>query len=221
MNKEKLDRYKTFISFLAETLGPDYEIVLHTIDKNDNAQIAGIENGHITQRKIGSSTSEFAENLIKNKDYEKKEFVTNYKAFSKNNQILKGSTFFLKENDTLEGLICINFNPEKYVNLAETILDLANIPLSLIQNSPISKKTTVEENPVEFFSESIEEIIYSLVDPVLLNDKVTLNPNEKRQIVEELYLKGVFNLKDAVPEVAAILKSSIPTIYRYLKKVQE
>ncbi|MGX7014453.1 helix-turn-helix transcriptional regulator [Vagococcus silagei] len=219
MKKEKLERYKSLTIFLGETLGTNYEIVLHTVDPNGNVEIAAIQNGHITQRKVGGPTSEFAINLIKDKTYENKEYLTSYKAFAKDHTTLKGSTFFIKEEGQLVGLLCINFNPEKYVNLAEDILGLVNLPVSFLQNSPQLIELD-NESPVEFFSESIEEIIYSLIDPVLLDDRVTLNPKEKQAIVEELYLKGVFNLKDAVPEVAKILKSSIPTIYRYLKKIQ-
>ncbi|HEO8674378.1 hypothetical protein HK234_08355, partial [Streptococcus agalactiae] len=66
MDKEKLDYWKTIITFLHNVLGDNYEIVLHVVDEND-IYIGELVNSHISGRTISSPLTTFALDLIKNK----------------------------------------------------------------------------------------------------------------------------------------------------------
>lgn len=64
MDKEKLDYWKTIITFLHNVLGDNYEIVLHVVDEND-IYIGELVNSHISGRTISSPLTTFALDLIK------------------------------------------------------------------------------------------------------------------------------------------------------------
>ena len=52
-----------------------------------------------------------------------------------------------------------------------------------------------------------------IIDPSLLeNEDITLSLNQKINIVRELELKGIFQLKGAVPRVAELLRVSEPSV---------
>ncbi|HGI3622064.1 TPA: PAS domain-containing protein [Streptococcus agalactiae] len=222
MDKEKLDYWKTIITFLHNVLGDNYEIVLHVVDEND-IYIGELVNSHISGRTISSPLTTFALDLIKNKVYKEKYFVTNYKAIvSPLNKEVRGSTFFIKNaQNELEGMLCINLDISAYQNIALDILDLVNLNVNkILPKSPQKISLPQQEEPVEVLSGNIQDIISEIVDPSLLNQNIHLSQEVKVEIVSKLHEKGVFQLKGAVSKVAEVLNISEPSVYRYLKKIE-
>ncbi len=212
MKKEKEQFYRDFTEYLGKTLGPDYEIIVHSVDNGDcdNAHVVALVHGYISGRNMNSPLTDLALSMIKNKDYEKNNYKVHYKASTKSNKEIIGSTFFIKDKDgKLEGMLCINHDITKIRKAANDLMSSLNIPRlnDSVAQAPAS----------ESLSESIEDIIYSIVDPSLLNTNMMLSPEQKEEIIGQLYKKGVFAMKGSVPKVAKILKTSEPTIYRYLK----
>ncbi|MCC9877447.1 hypothetical protein HK156_07860, partial [Streptococcus agalactiae] len=167
MDKEKLDYWKTIITFLHNVLGDNYEIVLHVVDEND-IYIGELVNSHISGRTISSPLTTFALDLIKNKVYKEKDFVTNYKAIvSPLNKEVRGSTFFIKNaQNELEGMLCINLDISAYQNIALDILDLVNLNVNkILLKSPQKISLPQQEEPVEVLSGNIQDIISEIVDP--------------------------------------------------------
>ncbi|MCC9837506.1 hypothetical protein HK178_09560, partial [Streptococcus agalactiae] len=166
MDKEKLDYWKTIITFLHNVLGDNYEIVLHVVDEND-IYIGELVNSHISGRTISSPLTTFALDLIKNKVYKEKDFVTNYKAIvSPLNKEVRGSTFFIKNaQNELEGMLCINLDISAYQNIALDILDLVNLNVNkILPKSPQKISLPQQEEPVEVLSGNIQDIISEIVD---------------------------------------------------------
>uniref|UniRef100_UPI00359C4EF7 helix-turn-helix transcriptional regulator n=1 Tax=Enterococcus faecalis TaxID=1351 RepID=UPI00359C4EF7 len=215
---DKLENYKLIVKFLSQTLGNNYEIVLHWLDTNHSFYIAAIENGFISGRDLHSPITGFALNLINQKVYLEKDFVTNYKALSETNT-LQGSTFFIKnEKQQLQGILCINFNLSNYIDIANKTLELANIDLSFLTEKKASPQSDITK---EILHSSIEEIIYSTIDPSLLNKDIKLSKKRKLEICKKLQEKGIFKIKGAIPKVATILKISEPSVYHYLKLLNQ
>ncbi|NLM65888.1 MAG: hypothetical protein GX180_01735, partial [Enterococcus sp.] len=73
---------------------------------------------------------------------------------------------------------------------------------------------------VEILDDSIEGIVYSIVSPELLDQKILLSKELKVEIVRNLNEKGVFQIKGAVARVSEILNISEPSVYRYIKMVE-
>ena len=222
MNKREIDQYKMLLNFLGDLLGKNHEIVLHNIEKN-NYHIAAIINNHITNRTIDSPITEFALSLIKEKVYLEHDYITNYKVKTSKGIELIGSTFFIKDKNELKGMICVNSDYSKYEFIANEVIRL--IPSNLYDNevnmhNETSTKYDINNNIVEVLSGDIREIIYELIDPNLLNDKVMLNQETKLDIVRKLESKGVFQVKGAVTAFAETLKISEASVYRYLKMIK-
>ena len=63
--------------------------------------------------------------------------------------------------------------------------------------------------------------MYSVIPEETLSSDVNLKPEQKLEIVRELFQKGIFSLKGAVTQVAEVMRVSEPSIYRYLKIIEE
>ncbi|WP_159561169.1 transcriptional regulator [Streptococcus halichoeri] len=222
MDKERLSYWKTVMHFLNGVLGSNYELVLHVIDKND-IYIGEIINNHISGRTTSSPLTTFALDLINKKIYKEKDFVTNYKAIvSPQNKEVRGSTYFIKDTDgNLDGMLCINMDITAYKDMAENILNLANVNLThLVPPNSSASSDNNQDETVEVLSSNIQDIIGEMIDPALLDEGIHLSQEVKIDIVLKLYERGVFQLKGAVSKVAEVLKISEPSVYRYLKKVE-
>lgn len=71
---------------------------LHVLESG-NYHIGAIENSHISGRTTNSPITDFALKLMSSKAHEREDFVVNYKAETINGKTLKGSTFFIKDEE--------------------------------------------------------------------------------------------------------------------------
>ncbi|MCH3904411.1 MAG: helix-turn-helix domain-containing protein [Lactobacillus sp.] len=92
-------------------------------------------------------------------------------------------------------------------------MDILNIPQE-------SEKSNHTDEPEEVLATSVEGLIYSVVDPKMLQSNMLLSPKQKEKLISELHIKGVFSVKGSVQKVAKILRISEPTIYRYLRNLK-
>ncbi len=217
MDKLRKENLSKLVKFLGEVLGENYEIVLHDIDENGSS-VAAIANNHISNRNVNSPLTGFALDLLKDKVYEEKDYLIGYKAMTKQGKDIQGSTFFIKNDRKIQGMLCINYDDSEYKNLSEKILKLGNVTKSNIKKEQIPVTST---ETVEHLSESIEDIMASIIEPSILNSDTILKPKKKQEIINALFNKGVFNIKGAVLKVSKILNMSEQSVYRYLKKVDD
>ncbi|WP_291951637.1 PAS domain-containing protein [Campylobacter sp.] len=210
MDKKTKAHYIKLVKFLADTLGRNYEIVLHDVSE-DGANIAEIANNHISKRTINSPLTGIAMEMIKNKTYLERDYITHYKLSSENSKSMSGSTFFIKKDEKLEGLLCINHDITAFKKISDEILSLAYIYDNPDEESEGREyaKLNLEELVKDATNMSIEE----------LKNK-TLKPKEKQKIIVHFYDKGVFNIKGIIPKVAEILNISEPSVYRHLQKIK-
>lgn len=217
-----LTPYIKVVEFLGSVLGPDYEIVLQDANDKLHSTVA-IYNGYITGRSIGSPLSDLGLKIITEKSYLHADYQVNYNGLSKDNKLLRSSTFFIKDADALIGLLCISFDSSKYLSLSKEILRLCNPDRIVNENynfSPTHNGLTISEN----FTGSISELTDSVLKecfPNMYIDPSRLNKEEKMHIVECLHKQGVFLVKGAVSQVASLLYCSDASIYRYLNKINK
>lgn len=226
----ELKKYKKLTTFLGQVLGENYEVVLHWKDENNSFYIAAIENSVVSGRTINSPITDLALKLVQEKVYEEKDYVANYVAKAKSNHKVKGSTYFIKnDKQELLGLLCINFDTDRYVKLADNILALTglNVDTSNTLLTEEDKTNTIQQDssisiqPEEILHSDVDEIISSSIDPQLLQPGVSMTPETKTKIVQELQDKGVFQIKGVMPHVAKIMGISEPSVYRYLRKIND
>ncbi|MFJ8260835.1 transcriptional regulator [Rummeliibacillus sp. NPDC094406] len=227
--KEIIDHYKKLVEFLGKVLGENYEVILHIIEKG-NSYVGAIANNHISGRTVNAPLTGLALKMMKDKLYLDKDYVTNYKGFTKLGAEIRGSTYFIKDdNNELIGMLCINFDSSKHKKITNDILDLVQTQLNMISpievETALSNKEEIEElhehENIEYFSDSIKEVVHSIVDPSLLNPNISLKQEQKIEIIKQLFKKGIFQLKGAVSEVAELLNISEPSVYRYLKMIDK
>ncbi|MCR6571325.1 PAS domain-containing protein [Campylobacter insulaenigrae] len=210
MDKNTKAYYIKLVKFLADTLGRNYEIVLHDVSE-DGANIAEIANNHISKRTINSPLTGIAMEMIKNKTYLERDYITHYKTSDENSKSMSGSTFFIKKDEKLEGLLCINHDTTAFKKISDEILSLA-----CIYDNPNDE---VENK--EYIKLNLEELIKDITGMSIENFKnKNLKPKEKQKIIASFYEKGVFNVKGIIPKVAEILNISEPSVYRHLQKIK-
>lgn len=222
MSRKSLTPYIKLVDFLGEVLGPDYEIVLQDV-RNKTHAIVAIKNGHISERSVGAPLTDFALKMVADKEYLNSEYYVSYNGMSKNNKLLRSSTLFIMDEDELIGLLCINFDSSRYLDVSKQILRLCH-PDSVVEKNynftPIAAMLDVTET----FSGSIAELTDSIIESTFPGENISpsrLSKEEKLQIVGALNQKGAFMIKGAVSQVAAQLCCSQASIYRYLNKIHE
>ncbi|MDD2573774.1 MAG: PAS domain-containing protein [Bacillota bacterium] len=222
MDEQIFKHYSRLVEFLGKTLGPDYEVVLHDVSDYTNSIVA-IANGHVSGRSIGAPLTNLSLNLIADKGYKDTDYKINYSGISKDGKILRSSSLFIKdENEELVGLLCINFDDTKYVNISRQILSLCHPDELIDKKTSYKSVNSILDDGGESFSDSITEVIETVLNKVLSDKNIPierLTQEERLSIVDALNQKGIFMLKGAVCEVAKQLHCSEPSVYRYLSKL--
>lgn len=232
MNDEQKELFIKLTHFLGQVLGKSYEVVFHIISKK-GSYIAAIENSHISGRTIDSPLTAFASKLLQEKAYLKKDFLFHYKAQTKENKLLNGSTFFIKKGEKLVGILCINHDTSEIQKAVHKIIEIENlsgfgeITASLMSESGDSSSFGESPQPqnaqisIENLSHNIEDILAQSIDLNYLKSGFTLSATQKNDIIKNLYQKGIFNIKGSLYIVAKLLKISEPSVYRYLNKLKK
>lgn len=216
-----LQDYIPLVTLLGQALGPNCEVVLHDLTDPNNAIIA-IANGHISQRKVGGPTTDLALKVLKDGLNEGKDFITNYHAQIKNNNLCRSSSFFIRdENNNITGVLCINQDITNFV-VARRLLD----DLIRCEEQPQPPERT-ESDVVDIFENlhsSLDDVLTAVIDNVLNEYEVPpdrMSLEEKVGAVKQLNDSGLFLLKGGVSELARRMHISEPTVYRYLNKIKE
>ena len=204
-----LEPYKALVPFLAELLGESCEILLHDISQPKHSVIA-IANGFHTGRKVGSPFTDLAIKIMEEKAYVKRDYLANYNGRSKNKNFVS-STFFIKHEGKVIGLLCINRNMA-----AMTELDLVLQKL---------KKAYNLEGALDDTDESMDTPVGDILPRMVASEMraVGVPPErmtreEKGTVIRNLMNAGIHQMKGAVVEIARQLHLSEPTVYRYIKR---
>ena len=213
-NKDILEKYIPIAEFISSILGDNCEVVIHDITSPNNS-IIFIKNGHLSGRKLGGPLTDLVLNIIQNKSYKNKNFVSNYKAFG-NFKTFRSASYFIKnDNSEIIGVLCINIDIEPYNKVKQLMDSLSFISTDSINN----KKKTLDTQ--EQFYDTVDDLLYMMVQKTIAETEIPpdrMSSDEKINIVKKLYDDGAFNLKGAVSEIAKAIQVSEPTVYRYLNK---
>ena len=161
--------------------------------------------------------------MLQEKVYLDKDFIFNYKAVADSDKMIRGSTFFIKNGDKLEGILCINHDTSELVVTMSKLISLENLGSFVnvlgidpaLNNSEESEITSKEK-----LEHSIEEILSEYIDLMSLDTDKNLTLRQKEYSIKVLFDKGIFNIKGAIPIVAKFLKMSVPSVYRHLKLIK-
>ena len=221
IDKLILNSYKTIVYGLADYLGPESEIVLHSLENYESSAI--IIAGENTKRKVGAPITDLALNMLSRISVSEETNFLTYFTKSKSQTKMKSSTIAIYgENKRIIGLLCINYNLEcklddfiknfSYPEKADEDVNLINF------NS--SEKSSMVEN----FTNSIDELIEEKVEKIKIkidNNEEISNNNKNKEIIKILYEEGIFNIKDGVIRVAKKMNISKNTVYLHIRQLEK
>lgn len=212
----ELKKFIPIVKIIGKMFGRNCETVLHDFS-NPSHSIIAIENGHVTGRKIGGPITDFALSSWRKGGYgEKKEdTIINYKTKTKDGEILKSSSFFIKdEKKNFIGCVCINYNLTgclmfyKIMEEFSTFVDL--------NKKKLNGETEKFSNDVnELLSNIIGKAIDEVGKPVSMMQK-----SDKMRVAKTVEEKGGFLIKGAVNQLAFDINVSRYTIYNYLDELK-
>jgi predicted transcriptional regulator YheO len=209
--------YELVTQFLGKVLSDNYEIAL--LDLREGKQcITAIANGQNSGRSVGAPITDLAIKIIQQGIWKKEPYLINYTGLTKDKKPLISSTFFIKDNDDLLGMLCINVDIQVYTDLCSTILKLGKVS----SNIQIGNLEEIPPEHTETFTNDISDMINNSMPGYIKENKIPmerLTQEEKISIVKQLSDNGIFLIKGAVSEVAVKLNCSEATIYRYISKI--
>lgn len=225
MERNVLIHYMKLVKFLGTTLGPDYEVILHDL-QDAGSSIIAIANGNISGRTLGDPLPVDIKKMLEEKVFDQNDYLDNYKSSANNNKtVLRSSTFCVKgSSGEPELLLCINFTDYRYQDLSDQLLKLRHPDFFVETNFVYNEEKALKEldiNQTSGIYDSIPSAIEDILEQVLSLTDVPasrLTMTEKQKIIAILKERGVFQLKNAVKQVAKELHCSQASIYRYINK---
>lgn len=204
-DRQILHSYIPVLDGLANYLSSCYELVLHSLEDFDHSVIC-IYNGEHTGRKVGAPITDLALKMLEQIE---EGHVDSLVYFSRNakGEPLKSTTLAIRgEGNKVIGLLCINM----YMNVP--LIDMINsyVPDSALNSHSFTE--TYTQNPDELIESTLEEEKLSV-----LSDSTILPSNKNKVIIERLYDKGIFQLKDSVIKVEKLMGISKNTIYMHIR----
>ena len=199
---------KNIVNGMSKLMGDNTEIVIHDIEEH---KIVYIENGYITDRKVGDQIHHKIYEMIEERS-DSSGHLIGYRSNSKAGFNLKSSHFIVRDDaGNPFALICINQDISNLVKLREE-LD------GLINTNPLIE----ENNSVNPTDKNIQQITKKIIaDEIELAKPFNLDLKEsKMDVIRRLDLKGVFSVKDAVPQVCDMLSISQATLYNYQREIR-
>jgi len=212
MNGEKFEKYDLneilipVAKAIALAMGDKCETVVHDADR----RIAFIANGHISGREVGQLMDDSVFEYLM--DRAKKEGGRVVRLTKKaDGELAKATTVvFYDSTGGYCGMLCFTMNLTM-LNQARNLLD------TIMNVQPFEENEEGGENMniVEYTRMVIADIIKEVGKPS------TLGPKEiKMRTLKLLDEKGVFLIKDSIPQVCELLSISQATLYNYLREIR-
>lgn len=212
VDREILQSYAAMVPNLGEYLGDGYEIILHSLENLQHSVIQNV-NGHYSGRANGAPITDLALSMLSKIEQDKSHAKICYMNRSKSGIPLRSSTIpIFGENKRIIGLLCINF----YTDLPfSSVLKKFTFDSSLPQTISPEIRENFAENTDELIETSLMEI-----KNMVMNDRSVSSQNKNKEMIIELYNRGIFNIKDSVVKVAGLLGISKNTVYMHIRNLK-
>lgn len=203
----RLTLLKQIAHGLALQFGSDCEIVIHDLKTQDlEHSIVYLENGHITNRKLGDGPSNVVLKALK-QDPNSLEDRAGYLTKTSDGRILKSSTFYIRdENEVIHYIFSINYDITKLMMVETAIHSFTDT-----HNKDAENKTTeITRNVNDLLDRLIEESVALVGKPVALMTK-----EDKVKAIQFLNDSGAFLITKSGDKVASYFGISKYTLYSY------
>lgn len=195
--------YEPLIKAVVEVFHPFVEAAVHDLEKGTVVAIYH----NISQRQVGEP-SPLKELKISTADFP--DYFSPYYKQNWDGRSLKCTSITIRnKNGKPIGLICLNID-------ASFFQDGYQLLKSFLK---IEKEA---ENPIEIYGSQCEEQAEGVIKQFLEGKHLSLNHlnrDQKKELVQQLYRKGIFNFKNAAPFIAKKLKTSRASIYNHIRQI--
>ena len=177
----------------------DTEVSTRKTSVSQRKQIIAIANSHISGRKLGAPLTNMSLSILRDKSYERMDYHLHYYSINVNGKGLRSSTFFIKDNGKLIGLLCINFDDSRYRAISDHILKLCHPDLFVIdvlaQPLPENEDDVSTRSSPEKFRNSADAVASDAINRELERMGGTpghLTHSERLQVITSLESAGIF-----------------------------
>ena len=193
---------------ISAQFGSNCEVVVHDLsDHFTESSIVIIENGHVTNRKIGDGPSHIVLETLQG-DHSTLEDHLNYLTKTHDGRILKSSTIFIRnEGGAIGGIFAINYD-------ITGLLMAENALKALLATGPAETEHEPEriaQNVNDLLDELIEQSVRLVGKPVALMGK-----DDKIKAIQFLNKTGAFLITKSGDKVSKYFGISKYTLYSYI-----
>ena len=153
--------------------------------------------------------TDFALSLLDKKETKEDVFGPYYSSTADGKRLKSTTTVLRNEFGEAIGFLCINLDISAPVDsfLKELLPDTAGVQ-SVTEHYPLTAKDLVDNA----FRSALEAV----------HGRTGISPTQKNKIVvEDLYRRGIFHVKNGVDLVADLLGVSRYTVYNYIREVKQ
>ena len=206
---------KQMAKALAVQFGKDCEVVIHDLTRKSlGKSIVYIENGHITNRKIGDGPSRIVLETMK-KDPAKIHDHLGYLTRTDDGKTLKSSTIFVRdeENGPIRYIFAINYDITNLIYCQDVLR-------SFIQENAEPSTSTLYQKKPEKIQTNVASILDDLIaqSVAIIGKPVSLmTKDEKISAIQFLNDSGAFLITKSGDKVSQYFGISKYTLYSYIK----
>jgi predicted transcriptional regulator YheO len=199
--------FQSLMKGLTAIFGTNCEVVLHDLTDSYESTVVMIENGHVTDRRVGDCGSNLGLEVLRGtvRNGDKYGYFTN----TRDGRVLRSSSIYIRSDEgKLIGCLCINFDVSNLMVADKTIR-------SLISSGEGEKEE-------EFFVNDVNQLLDALLQKAMeeVGKPVSyMTRDDKVGVVKYLDQKGAFLITKSGNRICQFLDISKFTLYSYLDEV--
>lgn len=206
---DELRFLKDLMKAIAKQFGENCEVVLHDLTKDYNETIVAIENGHVTNRKIGDCGSNLGLEVLRGTEKNGNKY--NYVTQTNEGKTLRSSSIYIRDTEGKPiGSLCINLDISDFI-LAENTIKTVTMN---------QEDTNVEE----FFTQDVNELLDHLIykcQQKIGKPVQYMTREDKKNAIKFLDEKGAFLIMKSGKKICEFLDISKFTLYNYLEETRK
>ncbi|MEG1548090.1 MAG: helix-turn-helix transcriptional regulator [Clostridia bacterium] len=205
MQRDMLDMLGRLSKAVSCQFGANCEVVVHDLTTGDPEKtIAAIENGHVSNRKVGMGPSHIVLEAMKAKSGELNDHY-NYLTKTADGRILRSSTVYIKdETGKAVGIFSINYDLTDLM-MTQSVIN------SLVQNGLSDEPERIPTNVNELLDDLLSQSVQLIGKPVAMMSK-----DDKVRAIGFLNDAGAMLITKSGDRIAKYFGISKYTLYSYL-----
>lgn len=211
LNRLLMDTLRQIARGMAVQFGSNCEIVLHDLGSgNIENSIVLIENGHVSNRKLGDGPSRVVLEAL-SQDSSALEDRLAYLTRTKDGKVLKSSTMYIRDEDgSIAAILAVNYDITALLaieNAIGTLTQTAEADQASSENDP----TSIPLNVNDLLDELIDQSIKLVGKPVAMMTK-----DDKIRAIRFLNDSGAFLVTKSGDRISGTFGISKYTLYSYI-----